>query len=112
VACRPVSIFEDQVFYCWTPRRPEALTKVAGEATRLLTDYFNFLEESHIKNHLKKYPCEQYVLAGAETHASIFQSAIGLKKKAKAVFLMADACSSRSEVDDTYGLERARDNGI
>src|SRR5579883_966245 len=92
--------------------RPQALTTVAGEATRLLTDYFDFLKEPHIVEHLKRNPCEQYVLAGAETHVTLFQSAIGLKKKNKAVFLLADSCSARSEIDHTYGLERARDNGI
>jgi hypothetical protein len=93
-------------------KRPEALTTAAKEATRLVTDYFDFLQELHIVDHLRKHMKEQYILAGAETHASIFQSAIGLKKKENAVFILADTCSARSEVNHNYGLQRARDNGI
>jgi nicotinamidase-related amidase len=89
-----------------------SLHEVAEHAPRLPKEHFDFLAEQPIAEHLAATDREQYVLAGAETHVVILQSALRLVAEGKTVFVLADTCSARNLVDHEVGLARLRDNGV
>ena len=53
----------------------------------------------------------QFVLCGMETHICVLQTALDLLAAGKQVFVVADACGSRSELNHQLGLQRMRDAG-
>lgn len=54
----------------------------------------------------------QVVLAGIESHVCIQQTAFDLLSAGLRVYLAADACTSRSETDRHYALQRMADAGV
>jgi nicotinamidase-related amidase len=54
----------------------------------------------------------QVVLCGTESHVCVQQTAIDLKAQGKAVFVVADAVSSRKASDKELALSRMRAHGI
>ncbi|MGL4487462.1 MAG: isochorismatase family protein [Yersinia sp. (in: enterobacteria)] len=90
----------------------EALTSVAHHIGHVEKTHFDFMEEQLVAHAVKTANKKHYVLAGAETHICILQSAIRLKEKGKNVFLLTDACSSRCLIDHETALERIYQNGI
>jgi hypothetical protein len=89
-----------------------SLHEVADGATRLEKDHFDFLQEQPIAEYVTASDREQYVLAGAETHVVLFQSALGLVARGKTVFLLTDTCSARNQVDHEAALTRLQHNGV
>ena len=57
-------------------------------------------------------PRDQIVIAGIEAHVCVLQTALGLKAMGRAVFVVADACSSRSRANAELAFERLRQNGV
>ncbi|MCX7117652.1 MAG: hydrolase [Legionellales bacterium] len=55
---------------------------------------------------------KQVVLAGIETHVCVLQTAMDMHALGFDVFVVADAVSSRHEVDHRYGLKRMKQAGI
>ena len=53
----------------------------------------------------------QAVLAGIETHICVMQTALQLLENGFEVFVVADACASRSPDNHAAGLQRIRDAG-
>lgn len=53
----------------------------------------------------------QCVIAGAEAHVCVLQTALGLRAQGFEVFLVAEAVGSRRTDDKALGLQRARDAG-
>jgi nicotinamidase-related amidase len=53
----------------------------------------------------------QVLLAGIECHVCVLQTALQLVERKYAVQVLADAVSSRSEVNYNLGLERIRRSG-
>ena len=53
----------------------------------------------------------QVVVAGIETHICVMQTALELLGGGAEVFVVADACASRTEESHKAGLERIRDAG-
>jgi nicotinamidase-related amidase len=53
----------------------------------------------------------QIVMAGAEAHVCVMQSALGLLAEGREVFVVADAVGSRRPVDRDTALARMRDEG-
>lgn len=53
----------------------------------------------------------QVVVCGMETHVCVLQTVLELLALGKQVFVVADAVSSRGEVNRDYGLQRMRDAG-
>lgn len=74
--------------------------------------YFNCLEHADIEEAFERIGRTQFVLAGAETHVCLFQSALSIRQRGKDVFLISDAVSARNDVDHQCALERMADNGI
>lgn len=87
------------------------LLEVAPDAPRFRKDHFDFLREPQIAEHVAATDREQYVLAGAETHVVLFQSALSLLQRGKTVYVLADTCSARNASDHEAGLERLRRAG-
>lgn len=54
----------------------------------------------------------QIIICGMETHVCVLQTALELKESGSAVFVVADAVSSRTEQNRQLGLERMRQHGI
>lgn len=53
----------------------------------------------------------QVVVCGMETHVCVLQTVLELLAHGKQVFVVADAVSSRSQIDRDVGLQRMRDAG-
>ena len=89
-----------------------ALKEKAGDAPYFEKDFFDMTCHEQIKQALLATGAEQFVLCGGETHVCLYQSAMGLKALGKSVYVMADVSSARNQIDQDYGLERMRSDGI
>ncbi|WP_434618776.1 hydrolase [Azospirillum sp. B2RO_4] len=54
----------------------------------------------------------QIVLCGTEAHVCVMQTALGLRQQGHAVYLVADAASSRTPANHAMALERMRAAGV
>jgi len=54
----------------------------------------------------------QVIIAGMETHVCVMQTALALQGSGYQVFVLADASSSRYEVDHALALDRMRASGV
>ncbi|MBA9050706.1 MULTISPECIES: hydrolase [Streptomyces] len=89
-----------------------SLHEAAEDAPRLPKEHFDFLREEPIARHVADTGREQYVLAGAETHVVVLQSALSLLEQGKTVFVLADTVSARNQADHELGLARLRQLGV
>ncbi|KUM94157.1 nicotinamidase, partial [Streptomyces yokosukanensis] len=89
-----------------------SLHEAAEGAPRLEKEHFDFLREEPVARHVADTDREQYVLAGAETHVVILQSALSLLEQGKTVFVLADTVSARNQADHELGLDRLRQLGV
>ena len=55
---------------------------------------------------------EQIILTGAEAHVCVLQTALGLHQLGKAVYVVADAISSRDPINVELALGRLRGAGV
>ncbi|PHM67144.1 isochorismatase family protein [Xenorhabdus sp. KJ12.1] len=90
----------------------ESLKNLAQKAKIIEKTHFDFLKEPILISEIEKNNREQYVLAGAETHVCLLQSALHLNAIGKQVFVLADTCSSRSKIDHKVALDRLQLHGI
>lgn len=51
------------------------------------------------------------VLAGCEAHVCLLQTALGLRRAGREVWVVADACGSRTAADHALAMQRLRDAG-
>ena len=74
---------------------------------------FNCLADTNTRRELKKLPhaVDTLLICGVETHICIYQSVIGALQQGYDVWVVADAVSSRSQLNDQLGRERLRDLG-
>ena len=74
---------------------------------------FNGLGSDEVLNELKELPhgIDTLLLCGVETHICVYQTAIGALQAGYNVWVVADAVSSRSAVNDHLGQERLRELG-
>lgn len=89
-----------------------SLHEAAEGATRLEKEHFDLLREQPIAEYVAASDRDQYVLAGAETHVVILQSALSLLEQGKTVFVLADTVSARNQADHELGLDRLRRLGV
>lgn len=54
---------------------------------------------------------EQVIVCGMETHVCVLQTVLGLRALGKQVFVVEDACDSRTADNKAAGLQRMRDAG-
>ena len=55
---------------------------------------------------------KQIIIAGVETHICVIQTALDLLSLGYEVFVVSNACSSRSPVQNDIGLRRLANNGV
>jgi hypothetical protein len=53
----------------------------------------------------------EIVIAGCEAHVCLLQTALGLRRARRRVWVVADACGSRREGDHALAMQRLRDAG-
>ncbi|MDP1649201.1 MAG: isochorismatase family protein [Rubrivivax sp.] len=53
----------------------------------------------------------ELVLAGCEAHVCLLQTALGLRRAGREVWVVADACGSRTAVDHALAMQRLHDAG-
>ena len=51
------------------------------------------------------------VIAGCEAHVCLLQTALGLRRAGREVWVVADACGSRTAADHALAMQRLRDAG-
>jgi len=53
----------------------------------------------------------EVVVAGCEAHVCLLQTALGLRRAGREVWVVADACGSRATADHALAMQRLRDAG-
>ena len=56
--------------------------------------------------------CPQVIVCGTETHVCVLQTVLDLRAAGKQVFLVAEACGSRTPANHELGLARMRAHGV
>src|SRR5438552_350306 len=69
----------------------QALKDVARESPYLEKIYFDCMAHEEVKRAIDATGRKQLVLAGGETHVCVLQSAVGMKRAGKDVFVISDA---------------------
>lgn len=54
---------------------------------------------------------EQVIVCGMETHVCVLQTVLGLRALGRQVFVVDDACASRTPYNHAMGIQRMRDAG-
>ena len=85
----------------------------AGEDAAFFSKlYFSCVREPEIMRAIEASGKKQIILAGAETHICLMQTAMDLKEQGYEVFVVSNASSSRDAVQNTMALQRLAHNGI
>lgn len=74
--------------------------------------YFNAAAEASIATAVERLRRPLLVLAGAEAHVCVLQTALGLTARGYQVAVVADALASRRASDKELGVERMRQTGV
>ena len=72
---------------------------------------FSALREEGFLENLKSYGKKQIVLCGIETHVCVHQTCADLISEGFDVYVVKDACASRSKYEFKQGIERMQENG-
>lgn len=72
---------------------------------------FSAMATEEFATQLEKLEVEHVVVIGMETHICVAQTSRDLVEKGYSVWLIADACLSRNELDWQLGVERIRSDG-
>lgn len=74
--------------------------------------HFSCAAEPAVRQRLDAFARPQVVIAGIEAHVCVLQSALGLKAAGMEVFVVADACSSRTPANHRAAMERLAAHGV
>lgn len=74
--------------------------------------YFSFFSEQEVKDSFLSLNKKHLILAGAESHIAIMQSAFEAKNYGIDPFVIADACTSRNVLDHEFALKRMNAKNI
>lgn len=72
---------------------------------------FNALLEEGMEDIIKSYGKKQIVLFGIETHICVHQTAAALIEAGYEVYIIKDACASRSKYEFKQGIDIMQQNG-
>ena len=73
---------------------------------------FSCLGNEFFKKELKSLNVDHLILAGAETHICVLNTALDALEEGYTVHLVADAVSSRTPFNRQHGIERLRQSGV
>ena len=90
----------------------DTLIVLGDEITYYEKDTFSCYKNEEIRERIRQSGKKQIVIAGLETHLCILQTALDLQKEGYEVFVAADACSSRNEMQSALGIQRLLHNGV
>ncbi|RLA02166.1 MAG: hydrolase [Gammaproteobacteria bacterium] len=89
------------------------LVKELPEATTLIEKTsFSCMNIAEFCSEIDKTACKQIILTGMESHICILQTALDLQAQGHQVFVVEDAVSSRSKVNQYNSLQRLRHAGV
>src|SRR5699024_1010346 len=88
----------------WVEQYPEGLGHTVEEVSDLLKDSyepiakmnFSACGKDRVQELMKKYNCENYIIAGVEAHVCVYQTVCDLLAEGKHVEFVQDAISSRT----------------
>lgn len=72
---------------------------------------FSALKEKEFMDVLKSFNKKQIAICGIETHVCVHQTTADLLKEGFDVYVIKDACASRSKYEFKQGIERMQQNG-
>jgi len=97
----------------WTEQLPEKLGATTERISELLTNQksiikseFSFVKNVEFSALIKNKKYNHFLLCGIETHVCVYQTAKDLIDLGYEVELIADAVSSRTELNRNIGIER------
>ena len=73
---------------------------------------FSAIDNEEILEAVRNSNKKQVILYGIETHICVSQTAAALCELGYEVFVVCDACGSRTEFEYSAGLSRMKDNGV
>lgn len=89
------------------------IRKVAGDDTKYLSKLeFSCAANEEILKAINASKKKQIIIAGVETHICVLQTAMELKSLGFEVFVVSNACSSRTAAQNAYGMQRLISNQI
>jgi len=102
----------------WNEQLPDKLGETAPEIKEVLTDLqplvkpcFSCLGSEPFVNALEDTNRSQVILCGIETHICVYQTCRDLLRSGYKVHVLADAVSSRFELNYRVALDRMKDEG-
>ena len=102
----------------WMEQNPDGLGPTAPEIAECLPDItptskmsFSCCQNQRFVETLSGINRKQVLIAGIETHICVYQTTADLLDMGYAVHVVADAVSSRTEVNKTIGLQKMKDAG-
>ncbi|PJA29310.1 MAG: hydrolase [candidate division Zixibacteria bacterium CG_4_9_14_3_um_filter_46_8] len=102
----------------WNEQLPDKLGPTIPEIKEVLSDMqpivkntFSCCDNASFMQKLRQSNCSNILLTGIETHVCVYQTARDLIEKDYVVHLIADATSSRTEINYRIGLGAIRDCG-
>lgn len=84
---------------------------LADDAKVIEKTAFSAIREEGFLDTLKSYGKKQIVLCGIETHVCVHQTCADLISEGFDVYVVKDACASRSKYEFKQGIERMQENG-
>lgn len=73
---------------------------------------FSLLKEENAIDLIKSFNKKQVILFGIETHICVLQTALDLIENGFEVYLIRNACKSRSDYESAAGMEIMKNNGV
>lgn len=89
-----------------------SIKEAIGDCKSIDKITFSCLSDEGFKAALPELKRKQVILCGIETHVCIYQTAMELLAAGFEVGLVADAASSRAEVNKHYAIDRMKAEGI
>ncbi|MEE4378990.1 MAG: hydrolase [Candidatus Competibacteraceae bacterium] len=89
-----------------------ALKTVLPDTAIMSKTHFSCTQEPACWERINTSGRDQFVLLGAEAHVCVLQTALGLRERGKAVYVVAEGVSSRRLQDKELALARMRAEGV
>lgn len=81
-------------------------------ASTLVKMHFDACEDGLLQTLDQTPASPELVVAGCEAHVCLLQTALGLRRAGRRVWVVADACGSRRAADHALAMQRLRDAGV
>lgn len=102
-----------------TEQYPKGLGNTVPQLKAVLPDNVEFVEKSSfnallengMSEKIKSYGKKQIVIFGIETHICVHQTAAALLEEGYDVYVIKDACASRTKYEFKQGIDAMQDNG-